>query len=1011
MKHFTFLRAAILTSTLLFSFTNLAQNRVKLNRISGYSTGIFDEGAAEIMSYDKNNQRLFFVNSNDATIEVLDISNPVVPTLINSIDCTPYGAAANSIAVGDNFIVVAIENNNKQLDGKAVFFDLDGNYIADVTAGALPDMITISPDQLKVLVANEGEPDDDYIVDPEGTITLIDISGGVNSVSQANVTSINFNAFDGTTFTDGTRIFGNDGLASVSQDMEPEYITVDPTSSTAYITCQENNCIAIVDIATGTITEIKGLGYKDHSLPGNGIDASDDASGINIANYPIKGMYQPDATCLKEINGEVYLFTANEGDSRDYDGYSEEDRVKDLTLDPTVFPNAAELQEDTILGRLKITLSQGDIDNDGDFDEIYVYGARSFSIWKASDISQVYDSGDEFEQNLSVLDPVHFNTTNDDNDSYKNRSDDKGCEPEAIAVGEIKGKHYAFVGLERTGGIMVYDVSNPNAPQFIEYVNYRNYDVDADDLLAGDLGPECIVFIPKSDNKYGRDLLLVSNEVSGSISIFEVSIDLTADPVDEFDLTTFNFPSAQVIGNYNGMTFHEGGISGLHHVKDTDDEFYMITDRGVNAIANNHALATGATKFFPFPTYSPKIFKVKAIENNLNIINTMEINSPNGLPVSGIPLPNNQGSTGEIAWSDLQGTTVNPDVWGMDPEGITTGPYGNIWICEEYGAAILQLDKNTGEIIERYTPFGSESTDIMIDSTFGMRRANRGFEGITVTPNGKIYGILQAPVYNPDNVVGQNSRLHRILEINPFTGEQQILVYEHDAPVGEIRNSDWKIGDLVAVNNNEFLVIEHAERNGWNFKNVYKFSIENATPLTTEDFGGQSLEALVDAQTAASFGVLTVEKEMFIDLLELNWNRAHDKPEGITIIDNQTIALINDNDYGIDSPNEDGVIVQTGKETVLYKFSLPANKALNFETFSVSIDENAMNDDSYTIYPNPNNSNILNFSVAQNVVLTDMNGKQIAQYNNVLKIDISELGNGIYFVTNENGETKKLIRL
>lgn len=1009
MKHFTFFKTIAFIGLAFLATETVAQKRVELNRIGGYATGIFDEGAAEIMAYDKTGEKLFFVNANDATVEILDLSNPVNPTLISSIDCTAYGATANSIAVGTNFIAVAIEATVKQDPGKVVFFDLDGVYISDVTVGALPDMVTLTPDENYALVANEGEPDDDYLVDPEGTVSLIDLTGSVAALTQAQVTSINFNSFDGTTFTDGTRIFGNNGTATVSQDLEPEYIAVNASSTKAYVSCQENNCIITIDITTATATDITGLGYKNHNLPGNGIDASNEAEAINIANYPVYGMYQPDAMVAKEINGQVYLFTANEGDSRDYDGYSEEDRVKDLVLDPTVFPNATQLQEDTLLGRLKITTSQGDIDNDGDFDELYVYGARSFSIWDASNLSQVYDSKDEFEQNIAVLDPEHFNSTNDDNTSYKNRSDDKGCEPEAIAVGEINGKHYAFVGLERHGGIMVYDVTNPTSSQFIQFINYRNFEVDATSPDAGDLGPECIIFIPRTDNKYGRDLLLVSKEVSGSISVYEINVNLTVEPEDETELTQYDFLNSQVIGSYEDMTFYEGGISGLHHIKDSEDEFYLITDRGVNAVANDNALANGPTKFFPFPDYSPKIFKVRAVANNLNILSTMEITTPNGQLATGIPLPENAGWTGEATWSDLQGTEIDADIWGMDPEGIVEGPFGNLWICEEYGAAILNIDKTTGEIIKRYTPFATQTEDVAIDTTFGLRRANRGFEGIAVAPNGKIYSILQSPVYNPDNTVGQNSRLHRILEIDPFTGTQQIFIYEHDAPKGEIRNADWKIGDLVAVNSNEFLVIEHAERNGWNAKNIYKFNIENATPLTAEDFGGLSLEALADAQTASSFGVITVEKEPFIDLLELGWNRSHDKPEGLTIIDANTIAVINDNDYGIDSPNDDGVIVQTGKTTQLYKYSLPSDLALNLETFTVSVENELSTNSTFEIYPNPATGEEVFFTQAISGQVFNINGMFIASIEKDKSLNINNLAKGVYLLQTDFGTTKKFI--
>jgi hypothetical protein len=213
--------------------------------------------------------------------------------------------------------------------------------------------------------------------------------------------------------------------------------------------------------------------------------------------------------------------TANEGDARDYDAYSEEDRVKDLVLDPSAFPNAADLQQNDSLGRLKITTTLGDTDGDGDYDELYAYGGRSFSIWD-DQLNLVWDSGDEFAQTLATLQPANFNSTNDDNSSLKSRSDDKGAEPEAIEIAEINGYTIAFIGLERMGGVMVYDISNPSSPSFISYFINRDFSLAADDANAGDLAPEDLKFIPADKSPNGQALLVSANEVSGTLSIYTV---------------------------------------------------------------------------------------------------------------------------------------------------------------------------------------------------------------------------------------------------------------------------------------------------------------------------------------------------------------------------------------------------------------------------------------------------------------------------------------------------------
>jgi 2',3'-cyclic-nucleotide 2'-phosphodiesterase/3'-nucleotidase/5'-nucleotidase len=511
-----------------------ASDAISLAPIGTYETGIFDESAAEIVQYDPKTQRLFVVNANQATVDVLDISDPTNIQALDSISSTAFGGIANSVAIFDGVIAVAVENENTQLPGKAVFFDVDGNFLSSVEVGALPDMITFTPDGSKVLVANEGEPNDDYTIDPEGSVSIIDVSGGFENLTQDNVTTADFRAYNDRRdelIAAGVRIFGPN--ATVAQDLEPEYIQVSADSTTAWIALQENNALAVLDIASGEVTDILPLGFKDHSLPGNGLDVSDRDGAINIANWPIKGMYQPDGFATYEVDGETYIVTANEGDARDYDGYSEEARIKDLVLDPVAFPNAAELQADEALGRLTVTTANGDTDGDGDFDELYVFGGRSFAIWDTQG-NLVYESQDDFEKIIAETYPQFFNSNHREN-SFDTRSDDKGPEPEDVAIGEINGRFYAFIGLERVGGIMTYDITDPTAPQFVQYINNRDFSGDPAQGTAGDLGTEGIIFISAEDSPNGKPLVVTANEVSGTTTVFEITVkgDGTPEPTGE----------------------------------------------------------------------------------------------------------------------------------------------------------------------------------------------------------------------------------------------------------------------------------------------------------------------------------------------------------------------------------------------------------------------------------------------------------------------------------------------
>jgi len=509
-----------------------------LTAIGTYSTGVFDQGAAEISAYDPATQRLFVTNGSTGQIDVLGISNPTAPSLLFNIALSEFGSGANSIAFQNGILAAAVEAEVTQDPGSVVFFNADGDFLNSVTVGALPDMLTFTPDGSKVLVANEGEPNDDYTIDPEGSVSIVDISGGIDSATATTAGFTQFNDQLDALIASGVRIFGPG--ATVAQDLEPEYITVSEDSTRAWVSLQENNALGILNLETGVFEDIVALGFKDHSLPENSLDASDRDDAINITTYEnLFGLYQPDVVAAYTVGDATYIVTANEGDARDYDGFSEEERVSDLTLDPTAFPDAAALQADAALGRLTVTNTLGDTDGDGDFDQLYVFGGRSFSILDAEG-NLIFDSGDEFERILAERLPDFFNSDHTEN-SFDSRSDAKGPEPEGVAIATIADRTYAFIGLERIGGVMVYDISNPTAPTFVDYVNNRNFAVEFNEdvfgdvnedgdpvptleqlLAVGDLGPEGVLFIAAEDSPNRAPLLVLTNEVSGSTTIYAI---------------------------------------------------------------------------------------------------------------------------------------------------------------------------------------------------------------------------------------------------------------------------------------------------------------------------------------------------------------------------------------------------------------------------------------------------------------------------------------------------------
>ncbi|MCF8416901.1 MAG: T9SS type A sorting domain-containing protein [Crocinitomicaceae bacterium] len=495
-------------------------NELNMNLLTSFSNGAAGTNSAEIVVYDSSNYRLYIANSIGAKLDIVDFSNPSSPLFLNSVNVTPYGNI-NSVAVHNGVVAMAVENANAQLNGSIVFLNQDGVFISQVTAGAMPDMITFNKDFTKILTANEGEPDATYAVDPEGSVTIVDLTPGYAALTNANATTVSLTQFNGqgaALIAQGIRIFSTS--ASVAQDMEPEYIAISDDNTKAYVSLQENNAMLVIDLATSVIEAIRPLGYSDYST-GNGMDASDQTGQVLITSLPVKGAYMPDAMVYSTIGGQGYLFTANEGDSREFGSVVDANRISTLNLDATVFPDQLILKNNRLAGRLSGLKYSGDTDNDGDLDEIHTMGGRSFSIWNAATGSLVFDSKDLIEQ-IVAAHPVYgaiFNASNSiGTPSLKNRSDDKGPEPEGVTTATINGDNYLFISLERVGGAMIFNINDPANPVYVGYRNNRSTTASGPDL-----GAEGMIYISPEASPNGNSIIILANEVSSTLSIYQVN--------------------------------------------------------------------------------------------------------------------------------------------------------------------------------------------------------------------------------------------------------------------------------------------------------------------------------------------------------------------------------------------------------------------------------------------------------------------------------------------------------
>ena len=530
---------------------------------------------AEIVSYHPGSKSLFVTvdtTAEPASFKRIDLSalgttalsNPTSNTNLTvssrydvALDVNGGGFTAGgvqSLDVSGNLLAIAVQAAVKTDPGVIAFYTLsnDGTptFLKKVSVGALPDGVGFSPDGKYLVVANEGELSNAFMtngIDPEGSISIIEVNA---SVPADTATTLGFSDFN----TGGSRAselpanvrIGRPG-ASVAQDLEPEYVSVAPDSMTAYVTLQENNAVAQVDLITKRIAKISALGFKDYGTQ-NKIAASDRYAGPTATEYNnptapaalkhytnLYGVYMPDGIASFSVGGKTYFITANEGDDRDdfLAGTSKETAsfealitttaILDATAFPTDLVNAVKTEQE--LGRLTLLTkysggNYGDTDGDGDYDRLFVLGGRSFSIWAADTGNQVFDSGEDVER-------IVYNNADDEANAtnrlallkaaqLRGRLDNKGPEPESVVVGQVGSETYAFVGLERVSGILMYNISNPSKPKLVQYM--RN----TTNLTDGDISPEGLKFIPASQSPTGVPLLVVGYEVTGSVAVYQI---------------------------------------------------------------------------------------------------------------------------------------------------------------------------------------------------------------------------------------------------------------------------------------------------------------------------------------------------------------------------------------------------------------------------------------------------------------------------------------------------------
>ncbi|NDG70420.1 MAG: PEP-CTERM sorting domain-containing protein [Proteobacteria bacterium] len=530
---FKFLAACAVLS----SEASYAQMSLLSNFSANYGSGT---SAGEIAGFDKLSKNLFVTSSSSAAyqINIFDLSNPSSSVGVGAIDFSlSFGSKANMSALSSVAINSAkgfgvaslIPTANTTTLGKVGFFDLASRTsLGTIDVGYHPDSVSFSPDGSKLIVVNEGEFNASSATNAPGSISVIDVSSITNG-NLANLVSLTpvTKDFSSGNLASGVSLSGirNSNVAAVgtsgtfissvpdftqgaNQDpnaIEPEYASV--IGDKVYVSLQDNNAIGEYDLTQNLWTKVTNLGTITQT-----IDATDTGSTISITQA-VKGLPMPDTLATYSKNGKTYVVTANEGDARVDD--RDISRFGDIAgsdsmntiLDSNYPTSNNSTRADTQLGKLYVSRIDGDTDGNGKIDEIRMIGTRSFTIWEVTDagLQLTYDSGSYFETYIRDNDPTGW---------VDGRSDDKGPEPEGLTLGEIDGKTFAFIGMERNNGIFMFDITDPNAPSFFGYTRTSD----------GSLRPEGMSFISAADSPNGQNLLIVGYEGDGATTSERIGV-------------------------------------------------------------------------------------------------------------------------------------------------------------------------------------------------------------------------------------------------------------------------------------------------------------------------------------------------------------------------------------------------------------------------------------------------------------------------------------------------------
>jgi hypothetical protein len=365
-----------------------------------------------------------------------------------------------------------------------------------------------------------------------------------------------------------------------------------------------------------------------------------------------------------------------------------------------------------------------------------------------------------------------------------------------------------------------------------------------------------------------------------------------------------------------------GGTGSDIYPAQAPDEYWMVTDRGPNGQVK---VDGDKRRTFPVPGFDPAILRVKVDGSTLRVQQSIPLTTTAGRPITGVSNTVGRDET-PYDWTAAQQLPVNPS--GVDSEGLVRAANGEFWVSEEYSPSILRISP-TGTVLARYVPQGlalpgaGYPVNPTLPAILGKRQINRGFESLAMSPDGHtLYTMLQSPLALPNPDAGAESRAVRLIAFDTATGKATAeYVYSLEDVTGfdqgaDGDESDMKISALAWYGPDQLLVDERTD----DVAKLFVVKLGGATNVLGGPFDDPAHSPALEQADLRAASVTPLAKTLLVDLTASVPNLPK-KIEGIAVRDDHTIAVANDNDFGMTEGKHafgsDGRVADSGTPSTL----------------------------------------------------------------------------------------------